>query len=243
VSSRLWSDEPTRLDLLSFDAVAQAVLDDALDLVTVGVSGAWGSGKTTVLRLTEDTLAPKPPETDTTVLVITTDPWRYDPGVGAKETLIGEVLTAVAAELADREAPDAPPDRTRMLLARLRKRVDWAKALQLAAKTSLTLQLPSIDDLTGLVNTESDEQDADATEPPSRGLEEFRTEFRILMESPELRAGARERESPLAGHPGEESRGRAGPWRARPPAGPDADPPRRLLAGAPARPGRRRVSG
>lgn len=42
MSSRLWSDEPTHLDLLSFDAVAktvvQAVLDDALDPVTVGVS-------------------------------------------------------------------------------------------------------------------------------------------------------------------------------------------------------------
>jgi hypothetical protein len=190
VSSRLWSDEPTRLDLLSFDAVAktvvQAVLDDALDPVTVGVSGAWGSGKTTVLRLIEDALAPPPPETDATVLVISTDPWRYDPSVGAKETLISEVLTAVAAELANREEPDQPPSRTRVLLTKLRKRVDWAKALQLAAKTSLTLQLPSVDDLTSLINTEPDNQDADATDPPSRGLEEFRTEFRTLMESAEL---------------------------------------------------------
>ncbi|MEU7337263.1 P-loop NTPase fold protein [Streptomyces sp. NPDC007074] len=65
--------------------VVQSVLDDALDPVTVGVSGAWGSGKTTVLRLIEDELAPKPPATDTTILVISTDPWRYDPGIGAKE--------------------------------------------------------------------------------------------------------------------------------------------------------------
>lgn len=189
-SSRLWSDEPTRLDLLSFDAVAktvvQAVLDDALDPVTVGISGAWGSGKTTVLRLIEDALAPQPPETDATVLVISTDPWRYDPGVGAKETLISEVLAAVAAELARREEPGQTPSRTRALLSRLRQRVDWAKALQVAARTSLTLQLPSADDLTSLVNTEPDNQDSGATEPLPRGLEEFRTEFSTLMKSPEL---------------------------------------------------------
>ncbi len=189
-SSRLWSDEPTRLDLLSFDAVAKtvvrAVLDDALDPVTVGVSGAWGSGKTTVLRLIEDALAPQPSETDTTVLVISTDPWRYDPGVGAKETLISEVLAAVAAELAHGEGPGQAPSRTRALLTKLRRRVDWAKALQVAAKTSLTLQLPSADDLTSLVNTEPDNQDPDTAEPLSRGLEEFRTEFSTLMESPEL---------------------------------------------------------
>ncbi|MFF8725910.1 P-loop NTPase fold protein [Streptomyces sp. NPDC015171] len=190
MSAQLWSDEPTRLDLLSFDAVAktvvQAVLDDALDPVTVGVSGAWGSGKTTVLRLIEDELAPKPPATDTTILVISTDPWRYDPGVGAKETLIGEVLSAVAAELAKKEQPEGRISRARTMLTKLRQRVDWAKALQVAAKTSLTLQLPSVDDLTSLINTEPSNDDADAGDPPSRGLGEFRSEFRTLMESAEL---------------------------------------------------------
>ncbi|AYC44150.1 hypothetical protein [Streptomyces griseorubiginosus] len=107
--------------------------------------------------------------------MISTDPWRYDPGVGAKETLISEVLAAVAAELARREEPGQTPSRTRALLSRLRQRVDWAKALQVAARTSLTLQLPSADDLTSLVNTEPDNQDSGATEPLSRGLEEFRT--------------------------------------------------------------------
>ncbi|MET4662928.1 hypothetical protein ABID80_006691 [Streptomyces sp. PvP037] len=190
MSAQLWSDEPTHLDLLSFDAVAktvvQAVLDDALDPVTVGVSGAWGSGKTTVLRLIEDELTPQAPETDAAVLVISTDPWRYDPGVGAKETLIGEVLSAVAAELARKEQSGQIRGRARAMLTTLRQRVDWAKALQVAAKTSLTLQLPSVDDLTSLINTEPNNQDADATDPPSRGLEEFRSEFCTLMESAEL---------------------------------------------------------
>lgn len=55
LSTRLWSDEPSAVDLLAFEAVAatvvDAVLDDALDPLAIGVSGRWGSGKTTVLNL------------------------------------------------------------------------------------------------------------------------------------------------------------------------------------------------
>ncbi len=49
----LWSDNPSSLDLLAFSPVAEtvaaALLDDHLDPVALGVSGRWGSGKTTVL--------------------------------------------------------------------------------------------------------------------------------------------------------------------------------------------------
>lgn|GEM_PF-6513584 len=46
---------PADIDLLSFDAVAEtladALLDDRLDPVALGLSGSWGSGKTTVFGL------------------------------------------------------------------------------------------------------------------------------------------------------------------------------------------------
>jgi pantothenate kinase-related protein Tda10 len=52
---RLWSDEPSAVDLLAFGAIAEtaveAVLDETLDPVALGVSGPWGSGKSTVLHL------------------------------------------------------------------------------------------------------------------------------------------------------------------------------------------------
>lgn len=100
----LWSDDPASVDLLSFDAVAQtvadALLDDALDPVALGLSGSWGSGKTTVLNLVAQELDRRK-MVDQKVLVIQTDPWRYDPSTGAKESLIAEVLDALAAEVAD----------------------------------------------------------------------------------------------------------------------------------------------
>jgi len=181
--SGLWSDEPTKDDLLSFDAVAStvvdAVLDDALDPLAIGVSGAWGSGKTSILRLIEADLATRPIPQGRQVLVIPTDPWRYDPGIGAKETLIGEVLGALGSQIKEIEGTTG---KARKLLTKLKNRVDWSKAIQVAAKASLALQLPSVDDLTSLIKTDGAEPD----ERESRGLAEFQTEFRVLMGLKEL---------------------------------------------------------
>ncbi|MDQ0642049.1 P-loop NTPase fold protein [Microbacterium murale] len=94
----LFLDEPTDMDRLSFDAVAStvvdAVLDPCLDQIALGLSGSWGSGKTSVLRLIGRQLQPAEGETPTR-LVIETDPWRYDPQLGIKESLLGEILTAI----------------------------------------------------------------------------------------------------------------------------------------------------
>ena len=84
----LFLDEPTDVDLLSFDAVAgtvvDALLDPRLDPIALGLSGSWGSGKTSVLRIIAKQLKPKQGE-PVSRLVIETDPWRYDPQLGIKE--------------------------------------------------------------------------------------------------------------------------------------------------------------
>ncbi len=175
---QLWSDEPSPVDLLAFDAVAdtavEAILDDALDPVAIGISGSWGSGKSTVLNLIKAKLrAAEDSDTDARVLVVETDPWRYDPDVGAKATLILEILNALTEEVENQGPADGA---ARGNLKKLVARVNWAKALKLAARSSITLQLPRIDDLTGLIN--SDDEDG---QPEPRNLDEFRTEFGELL--------------------------------------------------------------
>jgi hypothetical protein len=177
----LWSDDPALVDLLSFDAVAHtvadALLDEALDPVTLGLSGRWGSGKTTVLGLVAQELDRRgTPENK--VLVIQTDPWRYDPATGAKESLIAEVLAALSAEI---NRSETKTEKAKNLLIRLGKRIDWAKAIKLAATSSLTLQIPDFDKLVELVKPkEGDEESV-------RGLEAFRDEFAELIGSDDLR--------------------------------------------------------
>jgi hypothetical protein len=178
--SGLWSDDPARVDLLSFDAVAHtvadALLDEALDPVALGLSGSWGSGKTTVLGLVAQELGRRS-TAEKKVLVIQTDPWRYDPSTGAKESLIAEVLDALAAEVA---GSATKTDKGKQLLVRLGKRIDWAKAIKLAAKSSLTLQIPDFDKLVELVKPKEGDKES------VRGLEEFRDEFGTLLGSDDL---------------------------------------------------------
>lgn len=176
----LWSDDPARTDLLSFDAVAttvaDALLDDLLDPIALGLSGSWGSGKTTVLNLVSKELDTRSVE-GRKILVVATDPWRYDPKTGAKESLMQEVLAALAKEI---EATASLSDETENLLRRLGKRIHWAKALKLATTTAVTLQLPSVEQLMGLVKPlEEGSEEA-------MGLEEFRLEFQALVASQEL---------------------------------------------------------
>ena len=178
----LWSDNPSSLDLIAFspiaETVAAALLDDYLDPVVLGVSGRWGSGKTTVLQLVGAELA-KLTSKESKILVVPTDPWRYDPSTGVKESLISEVLSALENEIDD-EAVDG--SKAKDLFNRLVRRVDWARAISLATKASLLMQIPSIDDLARLVK----DPEVDSEEQ-ARGLEAFRDEFRQLMGSPELR--------------------------------------------------------
>lgn len=179
----LWSDEPAGRDLLSFLAVAQtvadAVLDDMLDPIALGLSGSWGAGKTSVLELVKQEVQRRAEAADTRVLVVSTQPWSYDPAVGPKESLIAEVLDALKGEI-----DTSVGDEAQNLLLKLAKRVKWAKALKMAALTSITLQLPKVEDVLDLVNEDPAEGE---TEPAERGLAQFRDEFAELLESEGLK--------------------------------------------------------
>lgn len=177
----LWSDEPAKVDYLAARAiaetVAEAVLDDTLDPLSLGLSGPWGSGKTTVLELVSSELKARSSDDDR-VVVVRTDPWRHDPAVGTKESIIADVLAALAEEL-ESKAIQTTGGQAKELLKKLTKRVDWAKALKLAATTTLALQIPSFDELTGLLK----EPDTDDRPGEERGLAGFHEEFKALLAS------------------------------------------------------------
>ncbi|NKR99071.1 hypothetical protein GS473_21355 [Rhodococcus hoagii] len=173
----LWSDEPADRDLLAFDAVAatvvDAVLDETLDPIALGLSGSWGSGKTSVLELVQREINERNVSEQTKVLVIPTQPWSYDPAVGPKESLIAEVLDRLAGEI-ETDAGDT----TKKLLKHLTGRVHWAKAFKVAAKAGIALQIPSVNDVLELIKEEPDKEDS-----PDRGLAGFREDFADLLAS------------------------------------------------------------
>ncbi|MCL2489468.1 MAG: KAP family NTPase [Propionibacteriaceae bacterium] len=188
---RLWSDEPSKVDLLAFSAVAstaaEALFDDDLDPVVIGLSGAWGSGKTTILELIKAEIG-KLSSDDHKVLVVSTQPWRYDPAVGPKETLVTEVLQTLRDQVKDNSGlASEAKDHALAILSKLAKRVNWAKALKVAARSALTVSLPKLDDILSLVREDEDQTDLTST----KSMDDFRAEFEELLASDALNDVAR----------------------------------------------------
>lgn len=177
----LWSDEPATTDLLSFDAIAETVVDglfdEGLNPVALGISGTWGSGKTTVMNLIDRHVEERSKVSATTVIVVRADPWRYDPTVGPKESLIAAVLKALQEEF---KGEDPVVQTATAAFKKIVKRVNWSKAMKMAASTALTAQLPSLDAVMELVSDEPETLESD------KGMDAFREEFQALLNEPAL---------------------------------------------------------
>ncbi len=174
MTTPLWSDNPSDLDLLGFTDVtapiAEAVLRDKLDPVTVGIEGDWGSGKSSILAILGKQL-----REDATVVVISTHPWEYDPATDPKATLIAEVLNAVRAEAIRRKGGlEQLSDDVRDRFKSLARRIKLSKVIKLAANSALSMGLPTIDAVMDLFGT-----DDEVVEEPT--LQGFRDEFDALM--------------------------------------------------------------
>lgn len=183
----LLSDEPAKEDLLGFTAVAESVLEALrntdLDPVVLGISGSWGSGKSTILELIEAALCRASTKDNRKVdtgriVVVRSQPWKYDPTFGVKETLITEILGALEAVYKAEETTGA---RASKHLQSLLERVNWSKALRLAVKSGMAMQLPNPDALLDLVKPKKD-----STVPTANGMEAFRTDLETWLKSAEL---------------------------------------------------------
>ena len=180
MTTPLWSDNPAELDLLGFADVtapiAEAVLRDKLDPVTVGIEGDWGSGKSSILAILGEQL-----EGDKSVVVIPTHPWEYDPATDPKATLIGEVLNAVRKEAVERQGGwDKLSETVQDRFKSLARRVKVSKVIKLAANSVLSMGLPKIDEVLDLFG----EEESVVEEPTLQG---FRDEFaKLMQELPEI---------------------------------------------------------
>lgn len=175
MTTPLWSDNPSELDLLGFADVtapiAEAVLRDKLDPVTVGIEGDWGSGKSSILAILGIQL-----QGDKTVVVIPTHPWEYDPATDPKATLIAEVLNAVREAAVERKGGwDKLSGTVQDRFKSLARRVKVAKVIKLATNSVLSMGLPKIDEVIDLFG-----EDEEVIEEPT--LQGFRDEFAKLMQ-------------------------------------------------------------
>ena len=132
----MWSDNETTVDYLNFGVVADAcakLLQQAKGMpISVGVSGGWGVGKTSLVRMIEGRLnLANAPDTNTYVIV-TFNPWLYQDFEGAR----GALLQLVGDEVLRLAAKNDPLLKK---AKRLVKRINLLRLAQLGGEAAVTL--------------------------------------------------------------------------------------------------------
>lgn len=162
----MWHDNETSVDLLGFDylsdALVEVVTDERLLPVTVGVFGDWGSGKSSLMRVTRDKLNGRGD-----IIAIDFSAWQFESYEDVKAALMQVILRRLREE-------EGLSEKAAGLREKLVKRVDWFYALGLAASRVATLTPPTLEELRKVVRPE-EEQDE------SQAIQEFRADFEALL--------------------------------------------------------------
>jgi KAP family P-loop domain len=114
--SEVWADNETELDLLGFeylvDGLVVALTQPRLLPLTIGVLGDWGSGKSSLMRITAKEIARENPaeapadgdgEPAAPYLTVPFSPWQYEDVEDVKVALMNTVLDALARRVPDSE--------------------------------------------------------------------------------------------------------------------------------------------
>jgi predicted KAP-like P-loop ATPase len=125
----MWRDSETIFDLLDFDYLVETtksiILDDSLSPSCIGVYGDWGSGKSSLMEMTQSSLSE---EED--VLCIKFNGWLFEGYDDAKTALIGSILDAIEKNRTFKE-------KAKDTLKRLFEKVDYLKIASYGVKYGL----------------------------------------------------------------------------------------------------------
>lgn len=132
----MWSDNETTVDYLNFGVVADAcakLLQQAKGTpISVGISGGWGVGKTSLVRMIEGRLKTADTPGKNIYVVVTFNPWLYQDFEGARSALlqlVGDEVLRLAAK-----------DETLLKKARkVLKRINLLRLAQLGGEAAATL--------------------------------------------------------------------------------------------------------
>lgn len=132
----MWHDNETTVDYLNFGVVADAcakLLQQAKGApISIGVSGGWGAGKSSLVRMVAARLNAAVNPSDNTYVVVTFNPWLYQDFEGARNAL----LQLVGDEVLRRAAAD---EKLLKKAKRLLKRINLLRLVQLGGEAAATL--------------------------------------------------------------------------------------------------------
>lgn len=132
----MWHDNETTVDYLNFGVVADAcakLLQQAQgEPISIGVSGGWGVGKSSLVRMIAARLHAAAKPGDNTYVVVTFNPWLYQDFEGARDAL----LQLVGDEVLRRAAAD---EKLLKKAKRLLQRINLLRLVQLGGEAAATI--------------------------------------------------------------------------------------------------------
>ena len=164
----MWSDNDTRVDYLNFRCVAETAAELIVQAdgapLSMGVSGGWGVGKSSMLNLISDSLQIR--DTDKNYLFISFNAWLYQGYDDARAALLEEIATKLVERAAGNETA---LEKAKVLLGK----VNWLRVAGLTATSgiALALGLPPVGILGGLWKAVRGVTDGDVTEEDLEQLE------------------------------------------------------------------------
>lgn len=132
----MWPDNETDRDFLNFTGVADTVAEIIIQAkgrpISIGVSGAWGVGKSSMIRLVHRSLTQRSGKTNGDFIFVDFNAWLYqgyDDARAALMAVIGEKLTEEA------EKRKKGLDKAKEFVARIR----WFRLAKLAVGSAVAL--------------------------------------------------------------------------------------------------------
>ena len=140
----MWPDSETDRDFLNFDGVADTIAELIVQAdsrpISVGVSGAWGVGKSSMIKLTRASLTRRQPaEGHAKFVFVEFNAWLYQGYDDARAALLEVIATKLEAEA---EARKTGVTKAKEFLGRVR----WFRLAKLVAlpAASVAFGLPPI---------------------------------------------------------------------------------------------------
>ena len=134
----MWPDNETERDFLNFsgvaDTVAEIITQAAGRPTSIGISGSWGAGKSSMIKLVRAALAEKDQKDSEQFIYVEFNAWLYQGYDDARAALLEVIATKLNEEAEKRKTGT---DKAKELL----QRVNWLRAAKLGAGSALALAL------------------------------------------------------------------------------------------------------
>lgn len=195
----MWNDAETTQDFLNFsvvaDTVAELIIESEGQPISIGVSGNWGAGKSSMVKMIGEALKSKDGEkkdTEKDYVFLNFNAWLYQGYDDAKTAL----LQAVTNKLLDESKKRDPEKNLLNKVKNFSKRVNWLQVAKLIIPLSIGL-LPGgisvggiaslIGALSGLLNNSDKDRIDESSNELNRTIEALLPEMKEMLKDSSLK--------------------------------------------------------